>query len=236
MTGKLTVHTLDVMTEATWSFRDSQPTWKSGTFGSSGTFDPFPAYRHLMEPIEETAALVAEKVPPVWDVSLYVADREEVGRSNGFSNVSDGGKYEGNKWVKGPPSGIIVLSGKRVQPHPAVSRYLVAHEYGHHVEWFLNVARGHGLHSDGVVADYAKYRGLSEESVHHGSGGRWHDSVTEIFACDFRVIVCNVETSYWPHPGIPHSRDRSLPRDLYGWWAQALDELKKWEPNWAEAE
>jgi hypothetical protein len=126
MTGKLTVHTLAVMTDATWSFRDSAPTWKSGTFGSSGTFDPFPAYPHLMAPIEETAALVAEKIPPVWDVSLFVADREEVGRSNGFSNVTDGGHYDDNKWMKGPPSGIIVLSGKRVQPHPAVSRYLGA--------------------------------------------------------------------------------------------------------------
>lgn len=231
MTGKLTVRPLAVMSEATWSFRDSVPTWRSGQFGSSGTFDPFPAYPHNLEPVEETARLVAERVPPVWDVNLYVADREEVGRSNGFSNVADGDRYEGNKWVRGLPTGLIVLSGKRVQPHPAVSRYLVAHEYGHHVEWMLNVVRGYGLHSDSVVADYAKYRGLPEDSVHHGSGGRWHDSVTEIFACDFRVIVCDVEAGYWPHPGIPPSRDHSLPRDLAGWWAEAIEELRLYEPS-----
>lgn len=228
MTGKLTVRHLAVMTEATWSFRDSVPTWRSGQFGSSGTFDPFPAYAHDLAVVEETARMVAERVPPIWNVNLYVADREEVGRSNGYSNVFDGGHYgDDDKWVKDPPTGLIVLSGKRVQPHPAVSRYLVAHEYGHHVEWMLNEVRGHGLHSDGVVAEYAKYRGLPDDSVHHGSGGRWHDSVTEIFACDFRVVVCDVETDYWPHPGIPHPRDRSLPHDLFGWWAQAVEDLRR---------
>lgn len=220
----IVVRPLDVMAEATWHFRDSQPTWRHHMHGSVATFDPFPGYAHDLDVVQESAELVQGRCPPLWDVDLYVADREEVGRSNGFSNVHEGGRYVDGEWSKGPPNGLIVLSGKRVPPHPALTRYLVAHEYGHNVEWMLEHLHGSkGLHSGAVVAEYAKVRGLPAP-VHHGSGGRWHDSATEILACDFRVIVCEVETGFWPHPGV--ARPEEVPA-LAEWWAQALDEMAK---------
>lgn len=224
----LTVHDLSVMTEAEWSFRDSKPAWRHRVHGSIATFDPFPAYAHDRIVVEQAAAHVVKRCPPVWDVELYIADREEVGHSNGFSNVHEGGRYVDGEWVKGEPTGLIVLSGKRVPPHPALTSYLVAHEYGHNVEWMLErrLHGSKGLHAGNVVRDYARMRGLDED-VHHGSGGRWHDSATEILACDFRIVVCDVEVPYWPHPGIPHPRDLSLPGgDLWSWWADALEQLK----------
>lgn len=221
----ISVHHLDIMTAGEWSFRDERPRWRHRLHGSSGEFDPFPAYPHDIGVVEEAVRHVEVKCPPLWDVELYVANREELGRSNGYSNVHVGGHYVDDEWVTDEPLGLIVLSGKRVPPHHTVSRYLVAHEYGHNVEWMLEHLHGSkSLHSGQVVAGYAEYRGMPTP-VHHGSGGRWHDSAVEVFACDFRVVVCDVEADYWPHPGVPHPRDLSMSHDLWAWWADALARL-----------
>lgn len=213
------VSEVDVCAEADWRFRDSRPHWGPQRRSGSGVFDPFPAYAHPLAVVEEAAKFVEQMCPPLWDVELYVTDREEEGRSNGYSNLHEGQSYVDGEWVKDTPVGLIVLSGKRVPPHPSVTWYLVGHEYGHNVEWMLSIARGakHG-HDEALIAEYAKARGLPEAVMHHGSGGRWHDSVHEIFACDFRILVCDVESSYWPHPGIPHPHET----DISDWWGDAL--------------
>lgn len=221
--SSIIVRKLNVMRDAEWSFRDSVPRWRHRMHGITATFDPFPAYTHDVEVVQAAADYVVECCPPAWDVELYVADREEVGRSNGFSHVDEGGHYEGDEYVKDPPVGLIMLSGKRVPPHPAVTRYLVAHEYGHNVEWMINVARGvKHTHDEQLVKEYARMRGLGKKTLHHGSGGRWHDGVHEIFACDFRLVVCGVEPDYWPHPGVP--RPEAVPA-VEGWWSEALASL-----------
>ncbi len=224
MTGLLTVHRLAASTEAVWDFHTSAPTWRHPTYAGSATFDPFPAYPHDIDTAATTALAVQERVPPLWNVELFIADREEVGRSNGFSSVHQQGHHdEDGKWTRDDPVGIIMLSGKRIMPHPAMTRYLVGHEYGHHVEWMLNHARGsRHLQDNAVVRDYAQMRGLPPEAVHHGSGGRWHDSVDEIFACDFRLVVCALESEFWPHPDVPRPEDVPGLRD---WWEKALADL-----------
>lgn len=224
------VKSLDAMAESVWRFRDSKPQWQHRRHGAPAVFDPFPAYPHDLAVVEEAARHVEGLVPLAWDVECYVADREEEGRSNGFSYVHETGHYEGDTWVKDPTVGLIMLSGKRVPPHPAVTRYLVAHEMGHNVQFMLAKARGakHAI-NEAVLVEYAKLRGLPER-LHDGSGGRWHDSVQEVFACDFRIVVCNIETPYWPHPGIRHPRDLSI-NDLFGWWAEALNLLAAHKPD-----
>lgn len=223
--AEIVIRELNVMTDAGWSFNDSMPVWRHGRLGSSGRFDPFPAYPHDVAVVREMAERVQRICPPRWDVELYVADREELGRSNGYSNAHEDGHYDDNDhWVRDAPSGLIMLSGKRVPPHPAMTRYLVAHEYGHNVEWMLNDARGERLQGDAVVTEYAKMRGMSTP-VHHGSGGRWHDSAAEVFACDFRILVCDVEEEFWPHPGVPHPRELPQTGDLIAWWAKAQEGL-----------
>ncbi|WP_152748265.1 hypothetical protein [Micromonospora sp. RV43] len=219
------VRELSIMSEAMWPFRDGKPVWRHRPLGSVGKFDPFPAYPHQREVVDAAVKHVQSCFAPLWDVELFIADREEEGRSNGYSSVCQDGHYEDDEWVKDPPVGLIMLSGKRVPPHPAVTRHLVAHEYGHHVEWMLNDARGEqNLYSDALVAEYAKMRGLPESTMHDGEGGTWHDSVHEIFACDFRIMVCDVETAYWPHPGVPHPHEvEGLP----GWWHDALSAARR---------
>lgn len=224
----ITVRPIDVMAEAIWSWRDCAPTWWRSQHGTAATFDPFPAYPHDLADVEDAARHVEAHVRLTWDVEVRVADREEVGRSNGFSALADSGHYEGDDWVKDPIVGLVVLSGKRVPPHPAVTRYLVAHEIGHHVEWMLNQARGaEHAQSDGLINAYAELRGLPE--VHAGSGGRWHDAAAEVFACDFRVLVCDVEAEYWPHPGVP--RPEQADADLPAWWAAAVNDLASGAPT-----
>jgi hypothetical protein len=219
----LRVHALNVMAESGWAFRESVPQWRGHHFGMVATFDPFPGYSHDLDLVAHQAARVTELCPPLWDIDLHVADREETGRSNGFSNVHEDGHYEDDEWVKDPPAGLIVLSGKRIPPHPAMTRHLVAHEYGHHVQWMLNQLRGANIQGDDVLNEYAALRGLPGGAVHHGSGGRWHDSAGEIFACDFRILTCGVELEFWPHPGTPRPED--VP-DLASWWADAVNQIK----------
>lgn len=219
----ITVHEIAVMTDSTWHFRDqvALPHWQpSGGSPGAGVFDPFSAYPHDLDVVREAVEHTVRCCPPIWQVDLYVTDREEIGRSNGYSTVCDSGHYEGDEYVKDTPTGVIVLSGKRVPPHPAVTRYLVAHEYGHNVEYMLSAACGGRPRDDAVITEYAALRGLPD--VHHGSGGRWHDAASEVFACDFRLVVCGVEPEFWPHPGIPQPDNRV---GLAAWWADALATL-----------
>lgn len=218
----ITVRALNVMSDAVWSFRNNAPQWyRSGTGGV--VFDPFPGYPHDLATVADTVTHVQRCCPPLWDVDLYLADREEVGRSNGFSNVHAGSRYVGDTLVKDPPRGLIVLSGKRVPPHPAMSRYLVAHEYGHNVQYMISHARGlHSYWDDDLLIEYAAMRGLPTTAVHPGEGGTWHDSAGEIFACDFRTYVCDVEAGFWPHPGVPPTDEIAGMAD---WWEKAMADL-----------
>lgn len=218
--SEIRIHDLDVMTDSSWSFRENAPRWQHRQHGSSEIFDPFPAYAHERPIVEKTVRHVQSCWQPAWDVDLYIANRESAGRSNGYSSLTDSGHYEGDEWVKDPTVGLIVLSGKRIPPHPAMTRYLVAHEYGHNVEWMLSIGRGaKHAHTGELINEYAEIRGLPESTRHHGAGGNWHDSATEVFACDFRILVCDVETEFWPHHGIP--RPETVPA-VQQWWANEL--------------
>lgn len=215
--AKIHVHNIDVMREGTWSFNDTPTVVRYSPKGyGQGVFDPFPAYSHRLKHVTAAVEDVAAAFPPLWDVDLYSMNREETARSNGYSNVRETGHYQDGEYVKDPVTGVIVLSGKRIPPHPAVTRYLVAHEYGHNVEYMINAARGSkSVTSDDLITEYADLRGLPPEAVHHGAGGTWHDSAAEIFACDFRIVVCGVETEYWPHPGV--KRPEFVPK-VIDWW------------------
>lgn len=222
MTPHLTVSSLSVMENSVWTFRNGGPQWHPKFSFTWTNFDPFPAYPHSFVVVEEAARYIERRCLPIWNVDLYVADREEVSRSNGHSEVHEGGHYEGSEWVKDEPEGLILLSGKRIPPHPAMTHYLVTHEYGHHIHFMLNHLRGKHAQDDEPLREYLKVRGLPvEQHMHHGEGGTWHNSGHEILACDFRIVVGKVETDFWPHPGIPYPDSPALDE----WWQAAVFDL-----------
>lgn len=214
------VHALDVMKEARWDFESPTPYWRHDKhqYYFTAKFDPFPAYPHDKALVEDYAETVTQRCPPLWDIDLFVADREEIGRTNAWSQVKD---YRDEQ----PPIGVIMMAGKRIPPHPGMTRHLVGHEFGHHVSWMLGKARGaKNTFDDPWVKEYLKLRGLPKLANHHGNGGTWHNSVHEIFACDFRIVVCGIETEFWPHPGIPHPREKA--DKLMPWWEAAVEEIR----------
>lgn len=163
-------------------------------------------------------AQMAEAAPLPWPVTFWVSDREDTSRANGWSNLEQ--IYDEEE-----KHAHVFLNGKRVPPHPAMTRYLVAHEWGHHVEWALNAPEdGQGNHQDErLIGTYSALRGLNAEHNHHGQGGNWHNAQAEIFACDFRLTQA-VETEFWPHPGIKRIQPSDL--SIKSWWSLNLERLK----------
>lgn len=201
----LLVHALAGEAAYDWSFADGGCSFDLGRPHAMVRLDGFPGYAHDPALVHSTAAQVLEVWPPAGDLTYWLPDREVVGRANGFAERlwSDGR----SNW-----SAHIVLSGKRTPLHPGMTRFLVAHELGHHVEWWLERARG--LEEDEIRQDYCALRGLE---YHRATGGRWHSAIGEIFADDFRLLVAGVELEHWPHPGI----ERPGPAEV-DWWAEAL--------------
>jgi hypothetical protein len=224
---EITVDELILADAGDWSFRDSTLRYNYPGYGHLGTFDPFPAYAHNLAEADRAARHVAECCPPLWDVHILAADREETGRTNGYSLVHARQHYADGAWVQDEPLGLVVMAGKRIPPHPAMTRYLVAHEYGHHVCWMIGHARGAShLQDESWLEDFAAARGLPGDLVRHGSGGTWHRALAEIFACDFRIAVCHIEDGYWPHPGIAHPTSV----DMGDWWERTLFQLDQARP------
>lgn len=218
------VHQLDVTTAGSWSFQDSSLSWKHPVIGINSRFDPFPAHAHDAAIAGETADKVAEWCPPLYDIEIYLPNREESGRTNGYSTNCVPQRYVDGDWVTDAPVGLIVMSGKRIPPHPAMTRYLVGHEYGHHICWMLGRLHGAKHFQDSSwLTEYAKLRGLPDTLPMHGSGGTWARAVEEIFACDFRIMILTIEPEYWPHPGIPHPHKVD---GLVRWWNATFAELR----------
>jgi hypothetical protein len=205
-----------------WDFASSEPTFyvNDGNYGRHVKVDPFPAYGHELAAVNVECARVWNTFPLDRDIAVYILDREEVGRCSG--QTFTGANYSGEKKDDEYPwTATIVLSGKRIPIHPAMTRYLVAHEYGHVVSRYLRWLRKEGDKSDSdspMYQEYAKLRGCPPGY----GGGKWHSSVMELFANDFRILVVGSEKEFWPHPGF--ARPEGLP-EVVEWWKKA-EELK----------
>lgn len=222
MNGSVNVVDLD-RDDIVWPF-GGNPFIPLGARGHrrSVTVDPMPAYRHNYEVVRAGILSVTAQWPVSWPLTVYVLPVEDANRTNGSTFVDT--DYSGDDPTNRPVTAAISLSAKRIMPHPAMSRYLAAHEYAHVLEDFINTAvRGNPLGGADTEREYAELRGLEVRDDGQG-GGRWHDSPCEVMANDFRLLVAGVEPEYWPHPGVTHPYH--LP-ELRGWWSDRLAEVKR---------
>jgi hypothetical protein len=188
------------------------------TWGRTTQCDPTPAYRYPIEAIERGIEICHGIVKPIYPIGLYQLDHEAVERTNAWASYDR--DHQTKEWY-----GLITVNAKRIPPHPAMGRYLVVHEYGHHIEAMLSICEGLEPHRDEIIKDYAEMRQL-ETQPYYGPGA-WHATPGEVFANDFRIILGGTEIEYWPHPGIPHPYKFSEKKALDQFWYTAYDILKK---------
>lgn len=226
--------------DITWPLgsQDSTPIYHCGVGSYQRTFkvDPYPAYAHDLE-LVETMVSLCEKRFPLKDAAagLWCLSHDFIDRVNGVTFEDYIYKREdGTDWEEEYPcycgcdkpkkfnagqAITIVLAGKRIPIHPAMTRYLVTHEYGHAVFDYITRHMGcdYGEQSK-LQEDYMKLRGLEKYTLKY-SGGKWHSAPGEIIANDFRVLFTKQEIEFWPH-------DCALPNwhEPEGkWWKHAAE-------------
>lgn len=193
----------------------------AGSHAREVLVDPAPAYPHDSALVERELQHLRRVAPLPFPLVVLLLGHEARSRSNGM--YFDGYNYQGEQieiaGVKRyPPEGGIVLGAKRIPIHPAVTRYVVAHEYGHGVMYHL--ARLRGIDDSKLMKAYAE-ECRQDTSASYGCG-RWHANVGELFANDFRILVAEREVDYWPHPGFKRP-DEILA--VVGFWAKAMKEM-----------
>jgi hypothetical protein len=208
-----------------WGFDGELPTQRvqAARYERSERVDPAPAYAHDVKLVAEVLAQCEAAFPVQHSPSIFVLTHETIGRTNGHTS-HDYDYDEAKKDAAGryPYLPHIVLSGKRIPIHPAMTRYLVAHEYGHVVDTTLALRRFEGSGAEAKQdEEYAKLRGIVPPPYY--GPGTWHRQAGEVFANDFRILVCGVEREYWPHPGI--DRPEHSPAAVK-WWAERLAEFR----------
>lgn len=174
------------------------PSPGKGFYTTQVQLDPFPAYAHDVDLVKRELAKVVRVFPIGVPVIVNVLERESPERTNGHCEIVY--DYSDTKKTPYPWAARIVFWGKRIPPHPAMTRYLVAHEYGHAVAEYITRQRGEA----GTTKLYREYRRLRPRATrtpgYYGPGS-WHASTCELFANDFRILIAGVEAEFWPHAG-----------------------------------
>lgn len=206
--------------DLSWPF-ESGPQYRLDHDGHhSVVVDPAPAYKHNVELVRVKVHEIAKAFPITWPVTFYVLSHEFTSRTNAFAQ---GNAFDYRSKLEDYDEGdeqylrcpYIVMSGKRIPIMPAMTRYLVAHEYGHIVEdW---IAKQRKQRDSDLLKEYAELRRI-KFPLNYGCG-TWHETPGEIFANDFRILVGNAEVEFWPH-------ECQRPEDNYaviGWWEKAKE-------------
>lgn len=205
----------------------------AGQYQRGVEIDPFPGYPHNPALVAELLA-ACEKAYPLNGSpgELCLLEHEFLGRTNGLTwedtiwRRPDGTEWQdeivkpdGEKVTMRGQGHTIVLCAKRIPIAPAMTRYLVTHEYGHAAFNHTRRLLGFGESEDAKLeAEYLRIRG-AEIPKRKAEGGRWHELASEIIANDFRCIVMRAEIEFWPHD-VPQMGEGT---PISGWWWEAID-------------
>lgn len=225
---------VQLLTEPDYGFDEKGPKYyvrhtDNLGFAHTDWVDPAPGYHHNVDLVKEGFAKCRERAPLNHPLDVAVLKHEFIGRTNGHYTYSDhyheneNGDYiyedESKKRYKTDLVGLIILCGKRIPIHPAMTRYLVAHEYGHAVQYALEKTRG--LQTDSLKKLYQET--IRPEGTFNYGPGKWHTNIGELFANDFRILVMKEEIDFWPHEGYTHPLQTDAAID---WWNATMDELR----------
>lgn len=209
----------------------------SGSYKSSLYVHPRPCYRADAGVVEQLVAECVDRFPlrGAASAELYLLPHDFQDGFNGITMEDtvwkrpDGSSWEedfphrnGGEPVKrsGGQAHCIIIAGKAIPHHPAMLRYLVAHEYGHAVFNHLVPRLGYHQNERGELErTYMALRGVADVSDVY-TAGQWHRSPGEIIANDFRVLVMGREREFWPHPGVPEANADSA---IVAWWRKAFE-------------
>jgi hypothetical protein len=200
----------------------------NSSWGHTVYVDPFPCYSLDPALVLEVARQVEETFPVPFKPYYFILSHEADDRCNGMATTAS--YYPPDYDTPLPFDPIIVLSGKRIPIHPAMQRYLVAHEYGHVIDYNINYMMKTDI--DGLDADYAKMRGI-DLSKHRSNGARkWHTNIGEILVNDFRVACAGIEPEFWPHTTVKHPNSSPKVRK---YWQRLKDKYgKDYFPIWTK--
>lgn len=179
--------------------------------------DPFLCYTHNIELVSEIANICEKRFPIDIPPHYFILPLEFISRTNGFcSSLTQWNDSEiPKKQAVNHP--IIGLCGKRICIHPAMTRYLVAHEYGHAVNNFI--CKKKEILDNEFDELYSKMRGIPYNNDY--GARKWHTNIGEIIANDFRIAVCNIESEFWQHE-VTHPKD-DLKVNMF--WSDIMMEL-----------
>lgn len=168
-------------------------------YPSSLYLDTFPCYSHSLDVVYNTAFKIEKDFPIGAPPAYYLLPRDQKGFTNGYATSHEiwaENDKEEHGWIETQ----VVLAGKRIPLHPAMTRYFTSHEYGHCVHYWIEFIQGRKDDEEGFnpfEREYAKIRNIIPSKEY--GGRRWHKAIGEIIVNDFRVIMTNTENEFWPH-------------------------------------
>lgn len=214
------VHILSY-SDINWPFDDGKPYLTLDVPDSSTRLyvDPFPCYPHDPALVHSEVAYIESVVKLPFPPHYFSLPYETLGRTNGWADGNS--RYteqdEQGNW-KTEPNPYIVLSGKRIPIHPSMTRYLIAHEFGHVVH--SNLAHLMEIKYDELKDMYAKDVRKIECIKDYGAL-KWHKNIGEIIANDVRIALFGRETEFWPH------EVEYTPNEVVKWWKEKAEEFFK---------
>ena len=210
MMSKSRIHVID---DINWPFKGSPyVSVESGLYTRNEDVDPFPCYSHDLTLARSIIKHVEASFPMGYKPHYNMLAFETLERVNGWADKV----YNHQEKKKQPWYPYITISGKRIPIHPAMTRYVIAHEYGHIVEWWIEKQLGYEAAHNILETEYAKMRGISDNKAY--GGGKWASNPGEVFANDFRIVVCGLEEEFWPHDVTHPLKVKKVQK----WWDDAV--------------
>lgn len=208
-------------TDLIWGFDSKDPHFSTPQrseydCGDYIAVDPFPCYSHDAKLVNQVIDDICKRLPLPFKTEFYSVPFESVGRTNGSC-------FYGEEYVDFVSR--IMLFGKRIPIHPAMTRYLVSHEYGHAVDNAIEKANKYAFGE--FHKKYAEVRKFKRnENLVSSYGGRtWHNSIGEIMANDIRILLLGYESEFWVHD-VLHPLNYSIQDSLLQFWNKELETMK----------